>query len=153
MHRNSTPVQLEEPRTLEKEVENIRSEANDLANQCESNSNLFSTVHYGVGVPAVIFTAVGGGVAIANSAPVVAGALALTGTVLTSVQTFVHADRRRVGSRVLAADCRELADDARIALTHYFPHMNEEQRRDRMEELRSRYESIERRYATAAAEQ
>jgi hypothetical protein len=112
---------------------------------------LFSRVHYGVGVPAIILTAVGGGVAIANSAPIVAGACALSGTVFTGVQTFVHADRRRVYNRLLAVDCRELADDARVAREHYFPTMNEHQQRDLMERFRKRYKDVLRRQALAAA--
>lgn len=116
------------------ELEAIQNAAAKLSDGCSRESGLFSVLHYTVGVPSIVLGAVAGAVAISKSAPLFAGVCALAATALTGVQTFIHADRRRISDRLLAADFQELADDARVTRELDLESMSTDRQRQALEE-------------------
>jgi hypothetical protein len=139
-------------RSVADELKAIEANALDWSERCQRESTLFSRLHYGIGIPAIVLSAVAGAVAVSKSAPLVAGICALAVTTLTGLQSFVHADRRRVSDRLLATDFRQLADDARVAREIDLVSMNADQQRGRLDDLRTRRNEIERKWDADAGQ-
>jgi hypothetical protein len=102
---------------VRKELSQISERAGRAAQATRTRARFWSRVYFTVGLPAAIFAATAGGMALASSSlAVLAGSIALASAGLTAAAAFLDSATRETSNNNLAAGWQVLTNDARMML-------------------------------------
>jgi hypothetical protein len=129
---------------LAAEFQHIEEDAEQRRDHCFRKNTHYTWLHYGLGVPAVVLSAIAGAAALQEAAPELIASFAIALVLLTGLQTFLN-PAVRTQYRDNAIDYERLRDDAKIARELDLPSMDDEKARAQLNVLRSRrYELMKR---------
>ena len=100
--------------------------------------------HLLLGAPAAVLAAAAGATILADVSEWIPAACAAVAAVLGALQTFVRADKRAAQHHASGAEFIDLRNEARIFRTIDYPHMTDEERRQRSHELSTRRSDLNR---------
>lgn len=98
---------------IRREVLRIEEDSIHSAKSHFNAANTWSSRHYGIGIPATILGAAAGAAAV-KSWPELAGLLALLGTILTGLLTFLKPSERASAHKTAGDQYLALRNDARV---------------------------------------
>jgi hypothetical protein len=129
---------------LRNELKRLRGDAAIRANAWSELARRRRRLHYAIGIPAVLLAGIAGATALSDLSHILAGIFALVAAALTSLQTFLRPDAKAILAAEQAVGWREIGDDTRLLLDVDFATLGSEQRRARLDALRSRTLALQR---------
>ncbi len=112
-------------KACETEAKRIEEDAEHSFKGHYNSSTLWTKVHYCVGFPLVVFSALAGADAL-SSTPSISGYLALLSAALASAQTFINPAEKSEKHKTSGDDYKALRDDTRIFRENLLKSMTED---------------------------
>jgi hypothetical protein len=128
---------MDKPPSIVSEIERIENDAMVRSRYCYAKGTVLTRIHYALGLPSIILSAVAGATALTNRAPLFAGLCAFAATVLTALQTWLHPDQTRTWYRSQAIAFEDLESEARILRGLDLAAMDASEQRAALEQLRA----------------